>query len=225
MVDDFRALGIRPSKGVLLYGPPGTGKTMLAKAVSSEAHAQFLPVSISSLIKGEVGESEKAIAALFQTARRCQPCVIFIDEVECLFSDRDNSGDLNQKIFSQLLFEIDSLEWPHDKIVVMVATNHPQRMDPALLRPGRIDRLIAVGLPDDAERFDILRTVTRSLSLSPQADLKSMALQTKGFSGADIQDMVRRAVLVSFHRQSDQDKDDLQAALDEMRRQDQTSDS
>ncbi|KAJ3154485.1 hypothetical protein HDU86_004614 [Geranomyces michiganensis] len=196
----FQKLGISPGKGVLLYGPPGTGKTLLGKAVASESGANFLSISIADLIKGEVGESEKAIAHAFRTARRCSPCVVFIDELEALFSQHEQMGEVGKKLFSQLVLEIDALDWRAAHVVLLCATNHPGSLDPSLLRAGRIDRHIAVRPPSKAERADILRAVTSHVQLHENVSLRDIALRTRGKTGADLRELVRRASLAAIGR-------------------------
>jgi len=135
----FARLGITPSKGVLLFGPPGTGKTLLAKAVASSSSSNFLPVLVPEILKGEVGETEKAIERLFQTAKKAAPCVVFMDEIEALFSSKESENRLTQQMVSQLMMEIDDLgsfEEPSKMVVVLAATNVPWVIDPGLLRPG-----------------------------------------------------------------------------------------
>ncbi|KAI8588570.1 P-loop containing nucleoside triphosphate hydrolase protein [Geranomyces variabilis] len=207
----FQKLGISPGKGVLLYGPPGTGKTLLGKAVASESGANFLSISIADLIKGEVGESEKAIAHTFRTARRCSPCVVFIDELEALFSRHDQMGEVGKKLFSQLVLEIDALDWRAAHVVLLCATNHPESLDPSLLRAGRIDRLVAVRPPSRAERADILRAVTSHVRLHEDVDLKEIAARTRGKTGADLRELVRRASLAALARLGMESKPVLQA--------------
>ncbi|KAJ3018964.1 hypothetical protein HKX48_002515 [Thoreauomyces humboldtii] len=197
----FDRLRIQPSKGILLYGPPGTGKTVLAKAVAAESGANFMSISISDLIKGEVGESEKAIAQTFCTARRCSPCIVFMDELEALFSRHDQMGNLGKKLFSQLVVEIDALDWKTAHVVLLCATNHPESLDPSLLRPGRIDRLVAVRVPSKAERIDIIRKLSAQTILDPDVDLAALASRTRGRTGADLKEILRRATLAALKRE------------------------
>ncbi|KAG0184293.1 hypothetical protein DFQ28_011432, partial [Apophysomyces sp. BC1034] len=164
--DAYRRLGVQSSKGVLLYGPPGTGKTMLAKAVATESSANFLPVSIPDLVKGEVGESEKAVVRIFQTAIRCSPCVIFLDELEAVFGTRESSGDVGKKLVSQFLLEIDQLDMVEQSVILLGATNHPDSIDSSILRPGRLDRLVHVGTPAEEERLQILSVLGRTTNFS-----------------------------------------------------------
>ncbi|KAG2236380.1 hypothetical protein INT48_008362 [Thamnidium elegans] len=185
--DAYKRLGIRPSKGVLLFGPPGTGKTLLAKAVATESSANFLPVSIPDLIKGEVGESEKAVSRIFQTAIRCSPCVIFLDELEAIFSSRDTTGDVGRKVNKV------------DKSVILLgATNHPESIDNSILRPGRLDRLVYVGAPNLEERVQILQVLRNKTKVQPNINLEEIASKTEGYTGADLQAVIRKAGLLSL---------------------------
>ncbi|KAJ3053409.1 hypothetical protein HK097_004353 [Rhizophlyctis rosea] len=196
----FERLGVQPSKGVLLYGPPGTGKTMLAKAVAFESGANFLPISVTAIVKGEVGESEKAIARIFAEGRKQSPCIIFFDELESLFSRRSSSGDLGQKLFSQLVLEMDALSWDDAQVVLLGATNHPGALDPALLRSGRLDRLIPVPPPSEAERASILRVILSKMPACKDVDFEDIAKRTVGMTGADLRELARRAGISAVQR-------------------------
>ncbi|KAI9261926.1 P-loop containing nucleoside triphosphate hydrolase protein [Helicostylum pulchrum] len=196
--DAYKRLGIRPSKGVLLFGPPGTGKTLLAKAVATESSANFLPVSIPDLIKGEVGESEKAVSRIFQTAIRCSPCVIFLDELEAIFSSRDTTGDVGRKLISQFLIEIDHLDKVDKSVILLGATNHPESIDNSILRPGRLDRLVYVGAPNLEERVQILQVLRNKTKVHPDINLEEIASKTEGYTGADLQAVIRKAGLLSL---------------------------
>ncbi|KAI9099404.1 P-loop containing nucleoside triphosphate hydrolase protein [Phlyctochytrium arcticum] len=200
----YARLNIEPSKGVLLYGPPGTGKTMLAKAVATESDANFLPISVAELIKGEVGESEKAISRLFSTARRCKPCIIFIDELEALFARHEHMGDVGKKLFSQLLIEIDELDARSSHVVILAATNHPEMLDPSLIRSGRIDRLIAIRPPSTKERESVLEACSRKLQIAVTANWADIAERTVGMTGADLNELMRRACITALSRAGDE---------------------
>ncbi|KAG0034061.1 hypothetical protein BGZ82_005877 [Podila clonocystis] len=189
--DAYARLGIRPSKGVLLYGPPGTGKTLLAKAVATESEANFMAVSIPDLIKGEVGESEKAIAKIFKTATRCSPCIVFLDELEAIFGSRESSGGLGK----QLLMEMDSCG---KGVVVLAATNHPETIDTSILRPGRLDRLAYVPPPTFEERVAILEILRQGTKFSENIDLRTVSNLTMNFTGADLKALVRKAGLYAL---------------------------
>ncbi|KAI7870479.1 P-loop containing nucleoside triphosphate hydrolase protein [Spinellus fusiger] len=197
--DAYRRLGVRPSKGVLLHGPPGTGKTLLAKAVATESCANFLFVQSADLVKGHVGDSEKAVAKLFQTARRCSPCVIFMDELETLFGKRESSGDVGKKLITQFLVEMDALDHCDATVLVLGATNHPESIDSSLLRPGRLDRRVYVGPPSTEERLAILQVLQRRTHCG-SLDLSSIAEKTQGSTGADLQQLMRKAGLLALKR-------------------------
>ena len=198
----FRRLGIRPAKGFLLYGPPGTGKTLLAKAVAKEAEANFISIKSSDLLSKWYGESEQQISRLFARARQVAPCVVFIDEIDSLVPAR-GSGDaepqVTARVVNTILAEMDGLE-DLQSVVVIGATNRPTLVDPALLRPGRFDELVYVGTPDEAGREHILKIHTRDMPLAPDVDLAKIAAETERFTGADLEDVVRRAGLVAIRR-------------------------
>ncbi|KAJ2964359.1 hypothetical protein NQZ79_g706 [Umbelopsis isabellina] len=203
--EEYRRLGASPTKGLLLYGPPGTGKTLLAKAIANESSTNFLAVSIPELIKGEVGESEKAVARIFATARRCSPCVIFLDELEAIFGSRDTSGNLGQKVkfhlITQLMMELDLLNSGADMVLVVAATNHPESIDRAILRPGRLDQHIYIALPTMEERLSILQLLCSKSNVTDELDLEQLARMTERFTGADMQALLRKAGLCALKRQ------------------------
>ncbi|MGY6635522.1 MAG: CDC48 family AAA ATPase [Erythrobacter sp.] len=198
----FRRLGIRSAKGFLLYGPPGTGKTLLAKAVAKEAEANFISMKSSDLLSKWYGESEQQIAKLFARARAVAPCVVFIDEIDSLVPARGSGQGEPQvtgRVVNTILAEMDGLE-ELQSVVVIGATNRPNLMDPALLRPGRFDELVYVGTPDKAGREHILRIHTAKMPLGQDVDLASLAAETERFTGADLEDVVRRAGLSALRR-------------------------
>lgn len=200
--DAFRRLGIRPAKGFLLYGPPGTGKTLLAKAVAREAEANFIATKSSDLLSKWYGESEQQIARLFARARQVAPCVIFIDELDSLVPARGGAmgePQVTERVVNTILAEMDGLE-ELQSVVVIGATNRPNLIDPALLRPGRFDELVYVGVPDKAGRERILRIQTGKMPLAADVDLGSIAEQTERYTGADLEDVVRRAGLVALRQ-------------------------
>lgn len=200
--DAFRRLGIRPAKGFLLYGPPGTGKTLLAKAVAREAEANFIATKSSDLLSKWYGESEQQIARLFARARQVAPCVIFIDELDSLVPARGGAmgePQVTERVVNTILAEMDGLE-ELQSVVVIGATNRPNLIDPALLRPGRFDELVYVGVPDKAGRERILRIQTDKMPLASDVDLSSIAEQTQRYTGADLEDVVRRAGLVALRQ-------------------------
>ncbi len=200
--DAFRRLGIRPAKGFLLYGPPGTGKTLLAKAVAKEAEANFISMKSSDLLSKWYGESEQQIARMFRRARAVAPCVVFIDEIDSLVPARGSGQGEPQvtgRVVNTILAEMDGLE-ELQSVVVIGATNRPTLVDPALLRPGRFDELVYVGTPDEAGREQILGIHTAKMPLAKDVSLADVAGKTKRFTGADLEDVVRRAGLNALQR-------------------------
>ncbi|RIA44559.1 transitional endoplasmic reticulum ATPase [Hephaestia caeni] len=200
--DAFRRLGIRPAKGFLLYGPPGTGKTLLAKAVAREAEANFIATKSSDLLSKWYGESEQQIARLFARARQVAPCVIFIDELDSLVPARGGGlgePQVTERVVNTILSEMDGLE-ELQSVVVIGATNRPNLVDPALLRPGRFDELIYVSVPDQGGRRRILAIQTQRMPLADDVDLDDLAERTDRFTGADLEDLVRRAGLVALRK-------------------------
>jgi transitional endoplasmic reticulum ATPase len=198
----FRRLGIRPAKGFLLYGPPGTGKTMLAKAAARESEANFIATKSSDLLSKWYGESEQQIARLFARARQVAPTVIFIDELDSLVPARGGGmgePQVTERVVNTILAEMDGLE-ELNNVVLIGATNRPNLIDPALLRPGRFDELIYVGTPDTAGRRRILAIHTKGMPLAKDVDLEKLARQTERFTGADLEDLVRRAGLTALRR-------------------------
>jgi transitional endoplasmic reticulum ATPase len=195
--DAFRRLGIRPAKGFLLYGPPGTGKTLLAKAVAREAEANFIATKSSDLLSKWYGESEQQIARLFARARQVAPTVIFIDELDSLVPARGGGlgePQVTERVVNTILAEMDGLE-ELQSVVVIGATNRPNLIDPALLRPGRFDELVYVSVPDESGRRRILEVHTARMPIGDDVDLDSLARRTDRFTGADLEDLVRRAGL------------------------------
>ena len=200
--DAFRRVGIRPAKGFLLYGPPGTGKTLLAKAVAREAQANFIATKSSDLLSKWYGESEQQIAKLFARARQVAPCVIFIDELDSLVPARGGGvgePQVTERVVNTILAEMDGLE-ELQSVVVIGATNRPNLVDPALLRPGRFDELIYVGVPGREGRRRILAIQTGKMPLAADVDLDAVAGRTERYTGADLEDVVRRAGLGALRR-------------------------
>jgi transitional endoplasmic reticulum ATPase len=198
----FHRLGIRAAKGFLLYGPPGTGKTLLAKAVAKESEANFISIKSSDLLSKWYGESEQQIARLFARARQVAPCVVFIDEIDSLVPTRASGGSLGEpqvtaRVVNTILAEMDGME-ELQSVVVVGATNRPALVDPAILRPGRLDELVYVGTPDKAGREHILKIHTARMPLADDVDLAEIAARTDRFTGADLEDLVRRAGMVAI---------------------------
>ncbi|KAJ1945012.1 hypothetical protein GGF37_001913 [Kickxella alabastrina] len=209
--DQFRRLGIKPPRGVLLHGPPGTGKTMMAKAAATEVSANFIAVAIPDLIKGEVGESEKALAAVFESAKR-SPSIVFLDEIEAIFGSRDQAGEVGKKLISQLFLEMDNI--PEDtSVVILAATNAPHLMDESILRAGRLDKMIHVPRPGYASRLDILKRATRNLAVE-DADTFFPWLAELEMSGAELKGLIRAACYAAIQRGSKTlDRSDFECAV------------
>ena len=203
----FEKIGVEAPKGVLLYGPPGTGKTLLAKAVAGETNAHFISLSGPEIMGKHYGESEERIREIFTQAEENAPSIIFIDEIDSIAPKRDEvSGELEKRIVSQLLTLMDGMK-SRGKVVVIAATNRPDSIDPALRRPGRFDREIEIGIPDDEGRFDILSIHTRGMPIDEKVDLKQISKITHGFVGADLEVLAKEAAMRSLRRNVLDDKD------------------
>ena len=203
----FASLGLSAPAGVLLYGPPGCGKTLLAKAIANETAANFISVKGPELLDKYVGESERAVRTVFARARSSAPCIVFFDELDSLAPRRGGGGgggggsgsNVSERVVNQLLTELDGLEARRD-VFVVAATNRPDIIDPAMLRPGRLDKLLYVPLPTPSEREAILRTQARGTPLGPDVDFKSIASSAacERFSGADLAGLVREAAVLAL---------------------------
>jgi transitional endoplasmic reticulum ATPase len=198
--ESFKRLGIRAPKGILLFGPPGTGKTLLAKAAATESEANFIAVRGPEILSKWVGESEKAIREIFRRARQVAPTIVFFDEIDSIAPARgfryDTSG-VTDRIVNQILAEMDGIQ-PLSNVVVIAATNRPDILDPALLRPGRFDRLVYIPPPDKQSRLSILKIHTRKVPLASDVDLDKLAEMTEGYTGADLEALVREAVMLAL---------------------------
>ena len=194
--DAFEKMGLTPPKGVLLTGPPGTGKTMLAKAIANSTSATFLGLVGSELAQKYIGEGGRLVRELFDLAKEKAPAIIFIDEIDSIGSkrlDSSTSGDREvQRTLMQLLSEMDGFESTQN-VKIIAATNRPELLDKALLRPGRFDRIIEIGLPDSSGRNKILKILTKNMPLSKSVNLKQIAHKTEGFSGAELKALVMEA--------------------------------
>jgi transitional endoplasmic reticulum ATPase len=196
----FEKIGVEAPKGVLLYGPPGTGKTLLAKAVAGETNAHFISISGPEIMGKHYGESEERIREIFTQAEENAPSIVFIDEIDSIAPKRDEvSGELEKRIVSQLLTLMDGMK-SRGNVVVIAATNRPDSIDPALRRPGRFDREIEIGIPDDEGRFDILSIHTRGMPIDEKVDLKQISKTTHGFVGADLEILSKEAAMKSLRR-------------------------
>ncbi len=193
----FTRLGIRAPKGILLYGPPGCGKTLLARAVATESEANFITIKGPEVFSKWLGESEKAIREVFRKARMAAPSVVFLDEIDSLTPRRDMGMSDNgafERVISQLLTEMDGITTLQD-VVIIAATNRPNMVDPAVMRPGRFDRLIYVPEPDEKSRLQILKLYTKVMPISAEVDLNQLTTLTKYYSGADIESLCREAAM------------------------------
>jgi transitional endoplasmic reticulum ATPase len=192
----FEKMGIRPIKGILMYGPPGTGKTLLAKAVANESEANFISISGAQVLTKYVGESEKMVREIFKKARMAAPCVLFIDEIDAIAMRRSGRGDsgtfVMERVVDTLLTEMDGLR-SLKNVVVIAATNRPDMLDPALMRAGRFDRLVEITPPDERARLEIFKISTAKMPLDKEVSLKDLSRLTEGFTGADIDNLVREA--------------------------------
>ena len=205
--DAFKRMGIRPARGILMYGPPGTGKTLLAKAVASEAEANFIQVKGPALINMWVGESERGIRQIFEKARQVSPCIIFFDEIDSIAQRRgtETGTKVTERVVNTLLAEMDGLQELND-VVVIAATNRPDMVDPALMRPGRFDRIINTKIPDKKSRLEILKVHTKGMPLTKDVKLEKLAELTENYVGADIEAVCREAAMLSL-RESIKAKD------------------
>jgi transitional endoplasmic reticulum ATPase len=202
--DTFARLGVQPARGVLLYGPPGCGKTFLVRAIAGSGQANVLSVKGAELLSKWVGESERAVRELFRRGREAAPALVFLDEVDALAPIRGQSTDsgVADRVVAALLTELDGIEGLRD-VVVIGATNRPDLVDPALLRPGRMGRLVYVPPPDAAARAAILRAAAKNTPLGAGVDLDAVAADTDGYSGADLAELVREAALAAMRRSLD----------------------
>ena len=198
----FKRLGIKPPKGVLLFGPPGTGKTLLAKAVANEARANFMLAKGSDLLSKWYGESEQRIREFFAKARQVAPAIVFFDEVDALVPRRGmavGEPHVTERIVNQLLSELDGLEELRG-VVILGATNRPDLIDPALLRPGRFDALVYVPIPDAEARREILTVHTKRMALADDVDLKDLVRRTDRYTGADLASVCMKAAQLALRK-------------------------
>ncbi|MDR0791370.1 MAG: AAA family ATPase, partial [Methanomassiliicoccaceae archaeon] len=194
----FEHMNAKPPKGILLYGPPGTGKTMLAKAVATESEANFIAVNGPEFLNKWVGESEKAVRETFRKARQAAPCVIFMDEIDSIAPTRGSGDDskVTERVISQMLTEMDGLQ-ALNGVVIIAATNRPDIIDPALLRPGRFDKSILIGPPDKESRISIFGIHTKDKPLDDDVNIEELAEMTDGCTGADIAAICNEAVMAA----------------------------
>lgn len=206
--EKFLKFGMNPSKGVLFYGPPGTGKTLLAKAIANECQANFISIKGPELLTMWFGESEANVRDVFDKARAAAPCVMFFDELDSIAKARGGSvgdaGGAGDRVLNQILTEMDGMN-AKKNVFVIGATNRPDQIDPALLRPGRLDQLIYIPLPDENSRLSILKATLRKSPVAPDVDLNVIAKHTQGFSGADLAEICQRAAKLAIREDIEKD--------------------
>jgi len=199
--EKFEKFGMQPSKGVLFYGPPGCGKTLLAKAIANECQANFISIKGPELLTMWFGESESNVRELFDKARGAAPCVLFFDELDSIARARGSSGGdaggAGDRVINQILTEMDGMN-AKKSVFIIGATNRPDIIDPAVLRPGRLDQLIYIPLPDEGSRINILKSVLRKSPISPDVDITFLARTLHGFSGADLTEICQRAAKMAI---------------------------
>ncbi len=219
----YERVGVEPPKGILLYGPPGTGKTLIAKAVARQSQARFIRMSGSELVHKYIGEGAQLVRELFILARERAPAIVFIDEIDAIGSMRTNDGTSGsaevQRTLMQLLAEMDGFG-NRGNVRIMAATNRIDMLDPALLRPGRFDRIIQVPLPDAGARLEILKIHTAKMNVSGNVDLASLAELAGDTTGAELQAICREAGMMAIRRDADAvDREDFLAAIKKVKRE------
>ncbi len=206
--EKFLKYGMSPSKGVLFYGPPGTGKTMLAKAIANECQANFISIKGPELLTMWFGESEANVRDVFDKARAAAPCVMFFDELDSIAKSRGGSagdgGGSSDRVINQILTEMDGMN-SKKNVFVIGATNRPDQIDSAILRPGRLDQLIYIPLPDEVSRLSILTATLKKSPVSPRVDLNYLAKHTHGYSGADLAEICQRAAKLAIRESIEAD--------------------
>lgn len=201
----FERMGIRPPKGILLYGPPGTGKTLLAKAAAKESEANFIQVKGPELLSMWVGKSEEGVRKIFEKARQVSPCIVFFDEIDSLASKRgfDAGSKATERVLNQMLAEMDGIE-DLSNVIVVGATNRPDILDSALLRPGRFDRIVYVPVPEAEGRKQILEIHTKNMPVkNKKALIIKLAKETEGYTGADIESLAREAAMLALREDTE----------------------
>jgi len=218
--DKYKFFGMSPSKGVLFYGPPGCGKTLLAKAIANECQSNFISIKGPELLTMWFGESEGNVREVFDKARQAAPCVLFFDELDSIASARGGSsgdgGGAADRVINQMLTEMDGIN-SKKSVFIIGATNRPDIIDPAIIRPGRLDQLVYIPLPDEASRSSILNAALRKSPVAPDVDLVYLAKNTNGFSGADLTEICQRAVKFAIRESIEKEiqrEEEMAAAAD-----------
>ncbi|MEM7615643.1 MAG: AAA family ATPase, partial [Pseudomonadota bacterium] len=195
----FAAMGLRPSSGVLLSGPPGVGKTLLARGLAAESGVNLIPVRGTTILSQFLGEAERAVAEVFAKARHAAPCILFLDEIDAIAPTRGTADPALSRVVAQLLVEIDGLA-DNKGVFLLGATNRPDAIDPALLRPGRFDQAIAIAAPDLAGRADVLGVQSRALPLGDGVDLEKLAARTEGWTCAELASLCQTAARTALRK-------------------------
>ena len=211
----FKKKGLTPPKGLLFYGPPGCSKTLMARALASESFFNFISIKGPEIFSKYVGDSEKAVRDIFLKAKANSPCIVFFDEIDSIGGRRGGSTDVSDRVLIQLLTELDGFEGLND-VVIIGATNRPDTLDDALMRPGRLDELVYIGRPDEIARKSILEIEKRKMKMDDSIDLDKLAIDLKGYTGAEIVQVCRKAGFLSIQRDIEDDYirgDDFEGAL------------
>jgi 26S proteasome regulatory subunit T4 len=213
----FKRIGIKPPKGVLLYGPPGTGKTLLARAIACNIEATFLKIVASSIVDKYIGESARVVREMFAYAREHQPCIIFIDEIDAIGGKRtDDASSSDREVHRTLMEMLNQIDGFDElgRVKVIMATNRPDVLDPALLRPGRLDRKIEIPLPNESGRVDILKIHSKPMTKKGEIEYEALAKITDGFNGADLRNVCTEAGMFAIREQREYtiQEDFMQAA-------------
>ena len=212
----FQRLGIEPPKGVLLHGPPGCGKTLLVKAVANESDANFFAINGPEIMSKFYGESEKRLREIFEKAQKTSPSIIFIDELDAIAPKREDvTGEVERRVVAQLLALMDGLE-ARGNVITIGATNRVNAIDPALRRPGRFDREIEISVPSQQGRLEILQIHTRGMPLAESVDLKTLSLRTHGYTGADIEQIVKLSLKLAFSEKTELSTEHLTTSISEI---------
>jgi len=217
--DKYKKFGLNPSRGCLFYGPPGCGKTLLAKAIANECQANFISVKGPELLTMWFGESEANIRDIFDKARQAAPCVLFFDELDSIASSRGghsgDAGGAGDRVVNQLLTEMDGME-SKKSVFIIGATNRPDIIDPALMRPGRLDQLMYIPLPDYPSRLNIFKAVLRKSPVAKDVDLTYLAKKTEGFSGADLTEICQRSTQMAIRESIEKEAERVEKGEDAM---------